>query len=136
MNYAIFSGCPSDHVNKIIEYTHGSVLPGLVVDCDYGSWSYFINTCSNWYCWKDNEPVGSIETTLFGNGRGRVDFGNCWTTGVVRLFLNGTEIASASSNSPSNVVEFDFTSGQTLKLVEESIGIIQFNHFEVLSCST
>ena len=62
----------------------------------------------NWYCWNDWEVTGSIGTKLFGNGHGRLDFGNCWNTGIVRVLLNGTEIASASSNTPSTIIEFDF----------------------------
>jgi len=73
---------------------------------------------------------------LFGNGRGRLDFGNCWETGIVRVLLNGTEIASASANTPSITIEFDFTNRGALELVEESIGIIQFNQFEVLLCAS
>ena len=34
------------------------------------------------------------------------DFGNCWETGIVRVLLNGTEIASASANTPSITIEF------------------------------
>ena len=97
-----------------------------------------MSSCNNWYCWNNWYIDGSIQTELVGNGRGRLDFGNCyyWQTGVVRVLLNGTEIASASSLTPSVIIEFDFSNGETLELVEESNGIIQFNQFEVISCST
>ena len=108
------------------------------INCKKGSWSndnVVDAVCMSWYCWEHDIPVGSISTELNGNGRGRLDFGNCWKTGIVRVFLAGNEIAQASANTQSTVIEFDFNSGDELKIVEESIGIIQFNNFDVLSCT-
>ena len=131
--YIFSKGCPNEHISNIIDFTDELEIPNWNVDCQYNSG---ISSCSNWYCWNIGLPVGSIQTELVGNGRGRLDFGNCWETGIVRVLLNGTEIASASANTPSITIEFDFTNREALKLVEESIGIIQFNQFEVLSCTS
>ena len=131
--YIFSKGCPNEHISNIIDFTDVLEIPKWNVDCQYSSG---ISSCGNWYCWNDGLPEGSIQTELVGNGRGRLDFGNCWETGIVRVLLNGTEIASASSNTPSTIIEFVFSNGEALELVEESIGIIQFNQFEVLLCVT
>jgi hypothetical protein len=131
--YIFSKGCPNEHISNIIDFTDVLEIPKWNVDCQYSSG---IISCGNWYCWNDGLPEGSIQTELVGNGRGRLDFGNCWETGIVRVLLNGTEIASASSNTPSTIIEFDFSNGEALELVEESIGIIQFNQFEVLLCAS
>ena len=52
----------------------------------------------------------------------------------MKVFLNNTEIALASGDTKSKKVEFDYTDGNELQLVEENVGIIMFNSFEVLSC--
>ena len=119
-----------------MDFTEELEIPNWNVDCQYGSFNYEISSCNNWYCYNNWEIDGSIQTELVGNGRGRLDFGNCWETGIVRVLLNGTEIASASANTPSITIEFDFTNREALELVEESIGIIQFNQFEVLLCTS
>ena len=134
------SACIADnrHVNDILQYTSTKNIPGWEIDCTYGTWDGTgrINTghtCKNWYCFKQWDPVGSIKTTLCGNGRAKLDFGNCWTSGIVKVFVDNTEIASAKSNTASKRVEFDYNDGNELKLVEQNTAIIMFNSFEVLS---
>ena len=105
-------------------------IPGWDIDCPKRK-HYHI--CQNWYCYKSREEVGSIKTTLSGNGRAKLNFGNCWTSGVVKVFLDNIEIASATSGTASTTVEFDYNDGNELKLVEENVGIIVFNSFEELS---
>ena len=113
-------------------------IPGWDIDCSEGFWnSYFYDTCPNWYCYNTNDlhQNGSIKTTLSGNGRAKLDFGNCWNGGVVKVFLNNTEIALAPGNTKSKKIEFDYTDGNELKFVEEDTAIIMFNSFEVLNCT-
>lgn len=52
----------------------------------------------------------------------------------MKVFLDNKLIASAPSRTASKQVEFDYTDGNELQLVEENVGIIMFNSFEVLSC--
>ena len=125
------------HVNDILKYkTSTTNIPEWVIDCPTQNTGYDVlpYTCQNWYCFKPGTPVGSIKTTLSGNARGKLDFGNCYTGGVVKVFLDNTEIASAPANTTSKTIEFDYYDGNELKLVEENTGIIMFNSFEVLDC--
>ena len=79
------------------------------------------------------DRVGYIKTKIEGFGTGRLDFGNCWNSGIVKVFLDGIEIASAPVSTPNKIVEFGFNSSE-LEIREEDIGILVFNSFEVLTC--
>jgi len=83
---------------------------------------------------KSGSPSCHIKTTLNGSGRAKIDFGNCFTEGVSKLFLDGNEIASAGASEANIVKEFDYTDGSELKLTEEQTGVISFNSFGVLTC--
>ena len=108
---------------------------------DRGQWNSWINwpkvapQCNlNSYLGLLNDDAnGYIKTKLEGFGTARLDFGNCWTSGTVKVLLDGIEIASAPANTPSKIVEFVFNSSE-LEIREEDIGILVFNSFEVLTC--
>jgi hypothetical protein len=80
-------------------------------DFHYGVWNYSISSCTNWYAWKNEDAVGTMKTTLIGKGKGSLDFGNCWSTGVVKVYLDGSEIETAGPGE-SKVVSFDYHDGQ------------------------
>ena len=90
-----------------------------------------------WYGLGKAGAVGTISTVLRENGRAKLDFGNCWiepnTDDAVIVYLNDKEIASASKETPSKIIEFDFKDGDVLKL-EEVNNVIIFNDFEILYC--
>ena len=90
--------------------------------------------CSNWWCSTGGPPIGSISTTFNGIGRAKLDFGNCWMNGNVKATLNGTVIASASQNTPSVTVEFDFHIGSILTITEFG-SIIQFTSLDTIQCN-
>ena len=70
-----------------------------------------------------------------GSGRAKLDFGNCFfLEGTVYAYLDGNEIASASKETPSVTVEFDFNVGSIL-MITEAIGIIQFNSLDIIHCN-
>ena len=94
-----------------------------------------LNVVSNWYGWNPKHPVGSISTTLYGNGRAKLDFGNCeggQNIRFVKVYLDGTEIDSAPNSTPSKSTEFDFTDGSVLKISEHNESILQFNSLEII----
>ena len=121
----------NEHVNNILDYKDRLIVPGWYIDCNLQS------QCigAGWCCFNGNEPWGSISTLLSGNGRGKLDFGNVYPDPYyVKVYLDGSEIASASKSTPSKIVEFDYNDGSTLKIQEEGITILQFNSFEVIGC--
>ena len=83
-----------------------------------------------WYGWGNSGAVGKISTVLKESGRAKLDFGNCWiepnTDDAVIVYLNDKEISSASKETPSKIIEFDFKDGDVLKL-EEVNNVIIYN---------
>ena len=110
---------------------------GWYFDLTYGPWnvpnSVTVGSCDGpWFGWKDWALIGSISTSLYGQGNASLTFGNCWETGVVKLFANESEISSVGPHSQKTVVfEFDNTN---IKLEEHGTGIIHFFHFEIPQC--
>ena len=80
----------------------------------------------------NEDDNGYIKTKLEGFGTARLDFGNCWTSGTVKVLLDGIEIDSAPISTPNKIVEFSFDSSELE--IREDIGILVFNSFEVLTC--
>ena len=72
----------------------------------------------NWFGWT-HRGIGSVRASLRGSGVADLDFGNCWTSGVVRVYLNEKEVASAKENTPSKNISFNFLDGDVLKLQDE-----------------
>ena len=108
---------------------------------DRGQWTSFINwpkqapqcNVNSWLGLLNDDANGYIKTKLEGAGTARLDFGNCWTSGIVKVLLDGIGIASAPANTPNKIVEFPFNSSE-LEIREEYIGILVFNSFEDLTC--
>ena len=108
---------------------------------DRGQWTSFIKwpqlapqcNLSSWLGLLNDDADGYIKTKLEGFGTARLDFGNCWTSGTVKVLLDGVEIDSANSSTPNKIVEFRFHSSE-LEIREDDIGIIVFNSLEVLTC--
>ena len=55
-------------------------------------------------------------------------FGNCWKTGVVKVYLNGSERESARPGE-FKMVSFDFNGESKLEIHELNTAIIQINKF-------
>ena len=83
-----------------------------------------------WYGWTTNTPVGSAHTVLTGSGQAVVNFGNCYNSGVVTLFLNDEVISSAEGDVKNKVVKFPFSSGGVLKITEH-LAIMKLNSLEI-----
>ena len=92
--------------------------------------------CSNasWFGWKGGNGVGSISTTLHGNGKAILEFGNCYTNGKVVAYKNDVEFASVGASATVKV-EFEFHGGDVIKMSELNTAIIQFNDLEIVECT-
>jgi len=95
---------------------------------DYGVWNNQQSTCKNWYAWKSGDAAGKMSTTLIAKGKGELNFGNCWSSGVVEVYLDGSKIASAGPGE-SEVISFNYTDGSKLEIREVNNAIIQINTF-------
>ena len=119
-------------------------VEGWEIGVEYGQWitslkyKSIFNKCGKgrvWYGWSHTYKAGFIRTTLYGTARGQLNFGNCGTSGIVQVFLDETVIGYANHNTPSKVIEFDYTNGSKLEL-RDTYGnpVIRFNSLKVLSC--
>ena len=137
MNEFSLLGCEDNtHVNGLLSISAPADIVGWETTCTSGNiYGNSLSTCDgNWFTFASGTPSCYIKTTLNGNGRAKIDFGNCYNNGVAKLFLDGYEIASAGASEANVVKEFDFTDGSELMLTEEQFGTIIFNSFEVLTC--
>ena len=142
------SACENQHMKTLLDYS--SVDPANVpqnisdyweLNVDRGQWTSFVNwpiaaplcNYNSWFGLLNDDANGYIKTKLEGFGIARLDFGNCWTSGTVKVLIDGIEIASAPVSTPNKIVEFAFNYSE-LEIREEDIGILVFNSFEVLTC--
>ena len=76
----------------------------------------------------------------FGNKCGLLDFGNCGLKGVVKVYLDGKLSGEADSRLPYSAnqkLEFSIKKNVKLQMTDEaSDSVIQFNHFDMVPCST
>ena len=74
---------------------------------------------------------------MVGNGKASLDFGNCWSSGTVTAYVDNQAIGIANANTPSKVVEFDYSDGSVLKLSDAyGNSVIQFNKIEHIRCKS
>ena len=70
-----------------------------------------------------------------GNGCAILSYGSCWASqtvssnNVVNVYLGGTEISAISRIVEVKTVEFNFTDGQVLEIIENR-NIFTFQAFE------
>ena len=70
-------------------------------------------------------PVGSLMGDLNQFGKVSLTFGNCNRRGFVKIVLNDKMIKKSGGYGYSSNVVFDYHKGDSLKLEEESGGIIK-----------
>ena len=119
------------------------IIPGWTNDnLDGGPWSLpkwnvVWEKCGKdqaWYGFKEGSGVASISTTLTVSGGAELSFGNCWNAGMVEVYLDGTEIASAGPELHKTVA-FDFNTGAVLSIHDEGANsVIQISKFKILKC--
>ena len=111
---------------------------------DKGPWNVDVNdpnlsvkACSSasWFGWKKADAVGSISTTLYGNGRATLQYANCNTQGMVVVYLNDAQIFVHAHTQTVETKEFEFFDGDVVKISEENSGVIQFNDLSISGCS-
>ena len=136
-----FSANANEHVNNLLQSTTDTA-PGWEIDVDGGKWhnnQAVDDKCGpQWYGWSWYGAVGSISTMLYKSSKcGKLDFGNCWTSGTVRAYLAGELIGEAGPNTPSQIIEFAIPENSQLEFKDEGANsIIKFTNFEMVDCTT
>ena len=108
---------------------------GWVFNITHSMGGYFLTHCGGetWYGWAWGSTAGSLQILLEDSGVATVNYGNCYSNGVVNVFLNNELISSATANVKNKVVNSHFSTGDVLKFTEEKQGIIKLNSI-VLKC--
>ena len=84
-----------------------------------------------WFGYNYGEKVGSVQTTFKGTGKATLNFGNCYRSGWVKVYLNGKEISRANGNTPRKEVEFRYSKDDILRIKEVNVAIIKLNSLEL-----
>ena len=104
-------------------------VPGMETVC---------GTQTNWYGWSaynSSIKVGTLSAILKGNGKVTIDFGNCWNSGVVRVYLDSQLMAQAAINTNSVIKTFSYRHGSKLEIKDEGANsVIRLNSIK-FECS-
>ena len=76
--------------------------------------------------------VGKITYIFKGDGEARLNFGNCFTKGTAKVYLNKNEIGSANMKEKKQI-NFAYTTGDTLRIKEVGSGVFIIHALKI-SC--
>ena len=90
-----FLVCPNNALTDLKRETNLE-LNGWIINATFPSWQY-VHQCGKetWFGWNGGNSVGAISAILKGSSKATLTFGNCWTRGYVRAYLNEKLIGSA-----------------------------------------
>ena len=95
------------------------------------------NKCksSQFHAYRNGNSVGVVSKIMRGSGRARLEYGNCWDSGNVNVYLNGKKINSAPRYIQKSV-GFSFSDGDKLEVKDEDgNAVIQLIRLSI-TCST
>ena len=100
---------------------------GWVVDAAYENVPKYSNWCGTktWFGYNYGRSVGSVKTTFHGNGIAKLNFGNCYKSGNVIVYLNDKKIGRAHGYVRSREIKFKYSKGDTLMIKELNVAIIK-----------
>ena len=100
----------------------------------YRAHSMVCQTPPSFWGYQSGPTVGHVEATFSGSGVAQLNFGNCHSMGLTKVYLNDQEIGSALPNEIQKNITFDYKKGDILKLTEESMGIIKISSLTLSNC--
>ena len=97
--------------------------------------SEFVDTCGNatWYGFYRGYGRGSVSTNFKGSGFGILIFGNCWAQNEVEVYFNDHRISYALGNVTRKEIQFHFSPGDKLQVMED--GAIIKLHSLSITCT-
>ena len=112
---------------------------GWIIDVDSceGGWCdhHFGSLCgtSTFWGYKWGYARGKVSAVFHGSGEASLSFGQCYTKGTTKVYLNDVPKGSAGPRQFGVVANFSYNTGDTLMLEEEGWGIIKINYLK-LTC--
>ena len=117
--------------NKLTDFSSAMVMErnGWKLNIKYSMTSAYSRQCGmdTWFGYNYGRSVGSVQTTFQGTGKAVLNFGNCYQSGRVIVYLNGKEISRAHGNTLRKEVEFQYSKGDLLRIEEVHVAIIKIN---------
>ena len=134
-----------DHVNNLKD-SPTKAIPEWTIDIDHGPWNHgpgngIRTKCGpqgQWFGFTGGSGVGTVSTKLQKSDYcGKIDFGNCWDAGVVKVYFDDKLIGEAQPNTPNKVVKFPIVKDGELKIRDEGANsVIKFTKFELVECTS
>eukprot|EP00497_Spongosphaera_streptacantha_P003734 TRINITY_DN445_c0_g1_i1.p3 TRINITY_DN445_c0_g1~~TRINITY_DN445_c0_g1_i1.p3 ORF type:complete len:123 (+),score=17.06 TRINITY_DN445_c0_g1_i1:1160-1528(+) len=90
--------------------------------------------CSpGYFAWTNGGGVGVMWTDLKGSGKVTIEFGNCWDSGNVKLYLDG---ALKSTQGPKKwaTLVLDYKDGDKLEIKDEDGNAVVHVRSVVVAC--
>ena len=109
---------------------------GIGTNTDNGA---MCNTGSSWWGWANYEAVGQLNVIAPMTTTARIDVGNCWNEGVVKVYVAGVQVLAAEVGEGSKVISFPVTAGDEISIRDEgenSVMRLNSLQFEVPSPPT
>ena len=133
-----------DHVNNLKD-SPTKAIPEWTIDIDNGPWNLgpgngVRTKCGpqgQWFGYTGSSGVGTVSTKLKKTDYcGKIDFGNCWDAGVVKVYFDDKVIGEAQPNTLNKVVTFPIPKDGELKIRDEGANsVIRFTKFELVECT-
>ena len=105
------------------DLTNDGSTPSAAAYAYVGKYCAAKNGKRNWFGWSDWKKVGTLSTVLKGSGNLTINFGNCWNSGKVKVYLDAKLMATADKSElghPKTVTAtFAFHQGSLLEIKDE-----------------
>ena len=77
------------------------------------------NTGSSWWGWANEAEVGQLNVIAPMTTTARIDVGNCWNEGVVKVYVAGVQVLAAVVGEGSKVISFSVQQGDEISIRDE-----------------
>ena len=132
------------HANDLKGSKSDSVPQWTFTDITRGPWNknqmlISLGCPKESWCGFNYPGSATISTTLYGEGKAILDFGNLYKKGNVIAYRNYVELKDFGPKKTGKVV-FDFQDGDVVRITEKSeswtSAVIQFNNLDFITCSS
>ena len=135
----------SDHHVNNLKDSPTKAIPEWTIAIDNGPWNIGAGDSvrtkcgpeGQWFGYTGGSGVGTVSTKLQKSDYcGKIDFGNCWDAGVVKVYFDDKVIGEAQPNTLNKVVTFPIPKDGELKIRDEGANsVIRFTKFELVECT-
>ena len=143
LSHIFLAGCPDRELENVRNKAE-IMAAGWNLDLDSRYRHRYIKHCGTDTFWgyEYGSAVGTMSYVFKGHGRATLKFGNCYTYGVTKVYLNDKRIGSAKSKTKNEIIlsykpgdTLRLTGRETLRLTEEASKGIIIIYSLMISCN-